>query len=194
MSTRIRVLFVCLGNICRSPVAEGVFVDRIRRRRLDHRFEVDSAGLGAWHAGELPDERARRVAAKNGVSLPSRARKVDDDEFARWDWIVCMDEQNRRGLEGLGAPAPRVRLLKSFSARPVGASIEVDDPYQEGPEAFDRMFAEIVEAVEHFIDHLVKEHALDDAAPDRSATAKGDAPRSAAPSAAPGAVEPQRGA
>lgn len=161
MSTRIRVLFICLGNICRSPVAEGVFVDRIRRRGIEHHFEVTSAGLGGWHEGELPDERARRVAAKNGVELPSRARRVSMGEFAETHWIICMDEQNRRGLEKIGAPAERVRLLKSFAGRPIGASHEVDDPYQEGADAFDRMFAEIAEAVEHLIAHLVKEHALE---------------------------------
>lgn len=161
MRERIRVLFVCLGNICRSPVAEGVFLHRIRARGLDPHVEVDSAGLGSWHAGELPDERARAVASKHGVPLPSRARAVDPDEFDRWHWIVCMDHQNRRGLERLGAPLERVRLLKSFSPRAIGASDEVDDPYQHGPEAFDRMFREISEAVEHMVDHLVEVHGLE---------------------------------
>jgi len=160
MSAKIRVLFICLGNICRSPMAEGVFLHRIRERGLDAMIEVNSAGLGSWHAGELPDERTRTVASKHGVRLPSRARKVEPEEFERTHWIVCMDEQNRRGLERLGAPHDRVRLLKAFAPRPIGRSLEVDDPYQEGPEAFDRMYIEISEAVEHMIDHLVEAHAL----------------------------------
>lgn len=160
MTTRVRVLFVCLGNICRSPVAEGIMRDLLRRKGLEHLVEVSSAGLGGWHAGELPDHRARAVAVRKGLVLESRARKVDPDEFARTDWIVCMDEQNRRGLERIGAPLDRVRLLKSFAPAPVGASPEVEDPYEHGDDAFERMFLEIAESMSHLIDHLRRHHGL----------------------------------
>jgi len=158
------VLFVCLGNICRSPVAEGVFRDRLRRRGLEDFVQVSSAGLGGWHAGERPDARALAVAAKHGVPLASRARRIDPAEFEQTHWIVCMDHQNRRGLEQISAPSERVRLLKSFVPSGLGSSDEVDDPYEHGPEAFDRMFSEIAASIDHFIDHLVRTHGFDDAA------------------------------
>lgn len=161
MSVRVRVLFVCLGNICRSPVAEGVLKHRLRERGLERFVAVSSAGLGGWHVGERPDRRSIDVAAKNGVTLESRARLVDPGEFESTHWIICMDRQNRRGLEKLGAPSARVRLLKSFVPDAGHAIEELGDPYQHGPEAFDRMFAEICEHVDHFVAHLVAEHGLE---------------------------------
>lgn len=161
MSVRVRVLFVCLGNICRSPVAEAVLRRRLEALGLGHLVEVSSAGLGGWHAGEPPDHRAAAAAARRGFALASRARRVDPAEFDRTHWIVCMDHDNRRGLARLGAPGERVRLLRSFVPLPPGASDEVDDPYEHGPEAFDRMVAEVAEAVEHFVEHLVREHGLE---------------------------------
>lgn len=160
MSDRVRVLFVCLGNICRSPVAEGVLKQRLQTRGLDHLVEVSSAGLGGWHAGELPDPRARAVAHRNGITLTSRARKIDPDEFDRMHWIICMDHRNRSGLEKVDAPLDRVRLLKSFAPAPVGDTDEVADPYEHGDEAFDRMFREIAMSVDHLLAHLVEVHGL----------------------------------
>ncbi|MBX3354685.1 MAG: low molecular weight phosphotyrosine protein phosphatase [Phycisphaeraceae bacterium] len=160
MAARIRVLFICLGNICRSPVAAAVLQHRLREVGADPFVEVSSAGLGGWHAGERPDERAREVAARHGIPMVSRARQVEPDEFARTHLIICMDEQNRRGLARMGAPAERVQLLKSFSATPIGATMEVDDPYPHGPEAFDLMFKEIMIAVDALVEHLVREHEL----------------------------------
>lgn len=161
MSVPVRVLFVCLGNICRSPVAEGVFRERLKARGIDHLVEVSSAGLGGWHAGERPDHRAIAAAARHGVPLASRARRVDPAEFDRTHWIVCMDHDNRRGLERIGAPGARVRLLKSFAPAAIGTSDEVDDPYEHGDDAFDRMVREVAESMDHFIEHLVREHGLE---------------------------------
>jgi len=160
MSDRVRVLFICLGNICRSPVAEGVLRTRLRAMGLDHLVEVSSAGLGGWHAGERPDGRSLEVAKRNGVVLDSRARVINPDEFEHTHWIICMDQQNRRGLEKLGAPSDRVRLLKSFAPRSPGDSEEVDDPYEHGTDAFDRMFTDIATSMEHFIEHLIVSHTL----------------------------------
>src|SRR5262245_42334662 len=93
---RIRVLFVCLGNICRSPLAEGVFLHLAQAAGVADRFEVDSAGTGDWHAGERPDSRATAVARKHGVELPSIARQVTRADFDRFDHIVAMDRENLR--------------------------------------------------------------------------------------------------
>lgn len=143
-----RILFVCLGNICRSPLAEGVFVHLARERGVAERFVVDSAGTGHWHVGELPDPRARAVAQKNGVVLPSRARQVEpasdcSAHGAGWDWLVGMDRSNCSNLVRLGAPKERVRLLRSFDPALAGhheREQEVPDPYTDDG-MFDEVFA-----------------------------------------------------
>ena len=99
--SRTSVLFVCLGNICRSPLAEGIFSHQAEIRGLADRFEVDSAGTGAYHAGEPPDSRSVAVAASHGVRLFGTARQVAMDDFERFDLIVAMDRSNQRSLEGL---------------------------------------------------------------------------------------------
>ena len=96
---KTRVLFVCLGNICRSPLGEGVFRHLVSARGLDDSFDVDSAGTGGWHAGAAPDERSIDVAARNGVSLEGqRARKVRFEDFLEFDLILAMDRSNREDL------------------------------------------------------------------------------------------------
>ena len=122
---RIRVLFVCLGNICRSPLAEGVFLHLAREAGVEDRFEVDSAGTGDWHVGERPDPRAAAVAEKHGVHLPSVARQVEPRDFERFDYIVAMDRENLWTLE---------RLAKERRVRGTRARIHllrVDDPDRE---------------------------------------------------------------
>lgn len=196
MSVRVRVLFVCLGNICRSPVAEGVFRQRVKARGLEHLVDVSSAGLGGWHAGERPDHRAIAAATRHGVPLESRARRIDPVEFGRTHWIVCMDHDNRRGLERIGAPSERVRLLKSFAPGAIGASDEVDDPYEHGDEAFDRMVREVTESMDHFIDHLVREHGLEEAhggSESRATDGSTDSSRASAQGREDGREERRRG-
>ena len=156
-----RILFVCLGNICRSPLAEGVFIHLARERGVADRFIVDSAGTGHWHIGELPDPRARAVAQNNGVELPSRARQVDaardlvepddsgGDSGHGWHWLIGMDRSNCANLIRLGAPRERVRLLRSFDPQLAGrpdSELEVPDPYQEADEAFDEVFGMVKRA------------------------------------------------
>ncbi len=153
------ILFVCLGNICRSPAAEGIFLHRARERGVAERFRVDSAALGPWHAGERPDPRTLAEAQRRGIHLPSIARQVRAEDFERFDLIVYMDAQNRAGLEKRGAPAHKLRAMGSFAAqardagardadaRAAGAHAEVADPYQHGPEAFVRMFDHLEELV-----------------------------------------------
>jgi protein-tyrosine phosphatase len=141
-SDPFRILFVCLGNICRSPLAEGVFRHLAAEAGMDGRIEVDSAGTGAWHVGEPPDRRSLSVARKNGVSLDGRARQVEVEDFAHFDLVVAMDRDNLRQLESLrdraGGGAP-VRLLRKFDPD-AGGDLEVPDPYYGGPDGFDRVY------------------------------------------------------
>ena len=140
MSGRAGVLFVCLGNICRSPLAEGIFLHLARERGVLDRFDVDSAGTGAWHVGKPADPRSAAVARRHGVVLPSRARVYDPaGDPERFAWIVAMDRQNEADLLARGAPAERVRLMMGFHPDPPCA--EVPDPYYGGAEGFEKAYA-----------------------------------------------------
>jgi protein-tyrosine phosphatase len=135
-----RLLFVCLGNICRSPTAEAVMRELLRREGLEHGVEVDSAGTGAWHVGEPPDERSAGAAAERGITLTGRARQVVPGDFARHDLLLAMDRTNREALMALAPDAAareRVRLLREFDPRAVAAGdLDVPDPYFGGPNGF----------------------------------------------------------
>lgn len=139
--TKIRVCFVCLGNICRSPTAEGVFAHLVERAGLSHLFEIDSAGTGSWHVGELPDARTRAHAKTRGLNLTMRARHFTSDDFDAFDHIVVMDHSNRDNVLRLApndAAAAKVSLLRAHDpASPPDA--EVPDPYHGGPAGFDEV-------------------------------------------------------
>ena len=132
-----RVLFVCLGNICRSPAAEGVFLHLLRESGLESEFEVDSAGTGGWHAGEQADRRMRAAAQKRGVHLPSLARQVRPSDFEHFDLILAMDSDNRDSLLSSAPAAHRhkVRLFREWDSE--GRGEDVPDPYYGGPEGFE---------------------------------------------------------
>lgn len=147
------VLFVCLGNICRSPLAEGVFLHLARERGVDGAFRVDSCGTGGWHAGERPDPRSLAVAKKHGVELPGRARKYDPPADNALDWLIPMDVSNRDDLLDAGAPKERVRLLRSFDAARSGP-LDVPDPYYGGPGGFDEVYEMVRAACAGMLDEL----------------------------------------
>lgn len=156
---QIGVLFVCLGNICRSPLAEGLFLHFAQARGVAHRFDVDSAGTGGWHAGERADPRSLHVAHKHGIALPSRARKIDPaSDWLRFRHIIAMDRQNRDDLLAAGAPHAHVSLLRSFdpglaSAR--GAALDVPDPYGGDAEGFENVFTMAHRACNGLLEHLL---------------------------------------
>jgi protein-tyrosine phosphatase len=134
-----RVLFVCLGNICRSPAAEAVFNHLAREAGLDDRFHVDSAGTGAWHIGQRADRRMRDAATRRGIAVESIARQVTVEDFDRFDHIFAMDADNARALRRL-APARhrhKVRLFRDLDPEAPGE--DVPDPYYGETAGFDEV-------------------------------------------------------
>ena len=150
----IRVLFICLGNICRSPTAEGVFRRLAKEAGVEESIVIDSAGTGDWHVGSPPDERAAAAAARRGYDLSAlRARQVSREDFADFDYILAMDEQNLGALEKL-APrehAHKVRLFTEFSSTPTRA---VPDPYHGGADGFERVLDLVEAACRGLLDEL----------------------------------------
>ena len=149
----LSVLFVCLGNICRSPLAEAALRDEARRRRLD--LIVDSAGTGDWHAGEPPDPRAQAAAARNGVDISTlRARQVTKGDFRRFTHIVALDEQNLADLKRL-APADATATLSLLLDHVPGRQAQgVVDPWFGDEAGFDVTWAEVTAAAQGLTDRL----------------------------------------
>lgn len=137
----MRVLFVCSGNICRSPTAEGVFRVLLEDEGLADAVGIDSAGTGAWHVGSAPDERSTRTAAARGIELSGRARQVELSDFEEFDLLVAMDSGHARELRALApdlTAAEKVRLLREYDPDAVAAGdTDVPDPYYGGPDGFE---------------------------------------------------------
>jgi protein-tyrosine phosphatase len=134
----MRICFVCLGNICRSPTAHGVMEKLVAEADLGQRIILDSAGTGSWHVGELPDPRAREAAALRGYDLTHHARQFVEADLGRFDLVLAMDRSNLRDLQRMarGRGEPRIELLRAFDpGAPEGA--EVPDPYSGGREGFE---------------------------------------------------------
>ena len=143
----LRVLMVCMGNICRSPTAEAVLRQRLADHGLNTQVEVDSAGTGGWHVGEPPDSRAQRHAKERGYDLSRlRARRVVEADFQRFDLLLAMDEDNLSELQRL-KPAGARAELRLFAA------VEVPDPYQGGAQGFEN----VLDLIEQASDGLLAE-------------------------------------
>lgn len=154
----VSVLFVCLGNICRSPLAEGVLRHLARERGIDGRLRVESAGTGAWHEGEGPDPRSIDVARRNGIALEGTARQIGPEDLRAFDWVVAMDRDNLRKVEAMNREAggsARVCLLRDFDPDPGDG--EVPDPYYGGPGGFDDVYAMIRRSLENLLDRVEDE-------------------------------------
>lgn len=138
---RVSVLFVCLGNICRSPLAEGAFRGLVKEAGLEGRFEVDSAGTSGYHDGEGPDPRTVEVARRRGITLDGVSRRITAADLRRFDFILAMDGDNLSELERLagraGIDAP-IRLLREYDPEADG-DMEVPDPYFGGARGFERV-------------------------------------------------------
>lgn len=149
----MHVLFVCLGNICRSPTAEGVFRHKLRAAGLEHQVTVDSAGTGDWHVGKAPDQRTREVARRRGYALDDlRARQVAVDDFQRFELILAMDHSNLADLQRLrpaGSSSDLDLLLRRYQL-PLD---EVPDPYYGGEAGFEQ----VLDLIEQACDGLLLE-------------------------------------
>lgn len=149
----MKVLFVCLGNICRSPTAEGVLRHKVRAAGLEDRIEIDSAGTGDWHVGKAPDARTRATALRRGYDLSSlRARQVSLADFSRYDLILAMDNANLRDLKHLRGSGGKAEL-DLFLRRYELEIDEVPDPYYGGEDGFER----VLDLVERACDGLLTE-------------------------------------
>ena len=159
---KVRICFVCLGNICRSPTAEGVMRHLLRQEKLEDRFELDSAGTGSWHVGEPPDERATETARGRGFTLEGAARQFQARDFDRFDLVVAMDTSNKKNLERIapdGDARGKVKLLRDFDpASPEGS--EVPDPYFGGPEGFEDVFDIVDAACRGLLAHVREYHGF----------------------------------
>ena len=153
----MRVLFVCLGNICRSPTAEGVMRHRLQQAGLAAQVAVDSAGTAAWHIGKAPDPRTCAAAAQRGYRLHElRARQVQAEDFARFDLILAMDHDNLRELQRL-RPDSAGAELDLLLRRGGLAEHEVPDPYYGGSDGFERVLDLVESACERLIEQI-REH------------------------------------
>lgn len=162
-SDPIRVLFVCLGNICRSPLAEGVFRDLVEKAGLGARIEADSAGTGSWHIGEAPDARTRATARRRGFDLSRiRARQLERRDLERFDLVLVMDKSNLHdtlALDPEGDHGQRVRLFREFDPEP--EHYQVPDPYTGGREGFEQV-QDIVERTSRaLLEHLKQAYGLE---------------------------------
>jgi protein-tyrosine phosphatase len=139
----VRLLFVCLGNICRSPTAEGVMRSLVVREGLEDQIELDSAGTGAWHVGSSPDRRARGAASGRGIELDGRGRQVEPEDFERFDLLLAMDRENAMELRALArgdGERSKVRLLREFDPESAGrGDLEVPDPYYGAAGGFEEV-------------------------------------------------------
>ena len=139
-NSSVRLLFVCLGNICRSPTAEGVMRHLLREQGLEERVQIDSAGTGSWHVGSPPDRRATAAAQRHGIVLEGAARQVTAQDFEDFDLVIAMDRANRRELLALAPDAAareKVRLLREFDPDAVASGdLEVPDPYYGDGDGF----------------------------------------------------------
>ena len=158
----VSVLYVCLGNICRSPLGEGVLAHRLEEEDLSSRVRVDSAGTGAWHLGEPPDPRSTEVALRHGIALRGLARRVSVEDFHEFDYIFAMDRanlQDLRHLESQVAEGARLNLFREFDPDKDG-DLDVPDPYYGGLEGFGVMFDMIARPCATFVVHLVAERSV----------------------------------
>jgi len=151
----MKILFVCLGNICRSPTAEVVFRVVASREAPDLALEIDSAGTAGYHVGEVPDQRTRQAAARRGYDLSAlRARVVEPEDFEHFDLILAMDRENLRSLERRAPAHTRDRLRLFLEFAPQTGISEVPDPYYGGPNGFEDGLDLIEAASRGLVEHL----------------------------------------
>lgn len=153
-----KILFVCLGNICRSPAAEGIFNQKIKERDLENFFVVDSAGTGNWHVGNLPDQRMRSTALSRGIELNSRSRQIEENDLYEFDQILVMDKDNLNAVKTLTKDQnnpinSKIKLILNYSKN--SQLDEVPDPYYGGQNGFEKVIDLLDDAMDGLIDSLM---------------------------------------
>lgn len=172
----IKVLFVCLGNICRSPIAEGVFRDLVEKACLSDKIQCDSAGTASYHIGSLSDRRMRQIAQENGIELSHKSRKLAGDDFYNFDYIVAMDETNFQDIRnqsyrssGFYFPEDKLFLFREFDpefekaegiANGDSIQLNVPDPYYEDIAVFDEVYRIVERCGTRFLEFLLEKNEL----------------------------------
>lgn len=153
----VRVLFVCLGNICRSPTAQGVFEELVKKENLEGEISADSAGTGTWHLGHPPDERATESAKRRGLDISTqKARRLSPEDFDRFDYILTMDKENFRTVSSMASGEAEVRPFLEYAKD--SPESEVPDPYFGGGRGFERVLDLVEEASNGLLDDIKKKH------------------------------------
>ena len=150
----MKILFVCLGNICRSPLAEAVFNEKIRVRGLQNEFQSDSCGTGNYHVGDWPDDRTIKCANKNGILMNHLGRQLNRTDLENFDLILAMDGSNLLNILRLSTESTKskVKLMRSFDPQGEG---DVPDPYWGGDKEFDELYEILDRSIDGLIDHLL---------------------------------------
>jgi protein-tyrosine phosphatase len=157
----VSVLFVCMGNICRSPTAEGVFRHKVRAAGLEDQIRIDSAGTIAYHIGHPPDPRAQKAALKRGIDLSAQqARKVSSGDFEMFDYVIAMDSDNHEDLQAICAPGyeDRLHMFLKFATR--SNITDVPDPYYGGGRGFETVLDLVEEAADGLLRHIKDKEPL----------------------------------
>ena len=154
---KISILFVCLGNICRSPAAEAIFIDLVKKKGLTDGFIVDSAGTGSWHIGKSADNRMRIAAKMRGINILSRARQINNEDFEKFNYIIAMDNSNFKHINDLKNRTSltnfsTIKKIQDF--RSVFDDREVPDPYFGGNDGFDRVLDILEDSVSGFLESI----------------------------------------
>ena len=155
---RKKVLFVCLGNICRSPLAEAIFKHKVKQKNLDHFFEIDSCGTGDYHLGDIPDKRTFAIANKYGIKIDHIVRQLSAEDLEAWDYILAMDKNNFQNILRLSDNAThkeKVFMIREFDS--IGKGKEVPDPYFGNEREFQEVFDILDRAIDGFLEAMIRE-------------------------------------